>query len=263
MLKLSIITINLNNAQGLQKTIASVINQTFTDYEYIIIDGGSTDGSVEIIKQYANKATYWVSEPDKGIYNAMNKGIKQAKGEYCLFLNSGDWLINNSGLQQFFALKPTEDIAYCDIKTEKGINKYPDKLNFLFFLCGSIGHPAAFIKTKLFTEIGLYNENRKIVSDWEFFLKAIFDLKCSYKHYAYILTFFDLNGISTTNVHFDENSNALSDYFAKNDCKQLVLEAEEFLYYKDSKLVQYVYKLQHSAFYCKLYKWSRKIRIKK
>jgi len=84
-MKLSIITVNLNNAAGLQKTIESVITQTFTDYEYIIIDGGSTDGSVDVIKQHADKITYWVSEPDKGIYNAMNKGILQAKGEYCLF----------------------------------------------------------------------------------------------------------------------------------------------------------------------------------
>ncbi|MDR2910496.1 MAG: glycosyltransferase [Bacteroidales bacterium] len=96
-MKLSIITINLNNVAGLQKTIESVVKQTFTDYEYIVIDGGSTDGSADIIKQHANKITYWVSEPDKGIYNAMNKGIRVAKGEYCLFLNSGDWLINSNG----------------------------------------------------------------------------------------------------------------------------------------------------------------------
>ena len=73
MPKLSIITVNLNNAGGLRKTIESVVNQTYTDFEYIIIDGGSTDGSVEVIKEYAHKITYWVSEADKGIYNTMNK----------------------------------------------------------------------------------------------------------------------------------------------------------------------------------------------
>ena len=85
MLKLSIITINLNNAKGLQETIESVVYQTFTDFEYIVIDGGSNDGSVDIIKQYSDKITYWVSEPDTGIYNAMNKGILQSRAEYCLF----------------------------------------------------------------------------------------------------------------------------------------------------------------------------------
>ena len=87
-MKLSIITINLNNVIGLEKTITSVINQNFLDFEYIIIDGSSTDGSLEIIKKYAEKIAYCVSEPDKGIYNAMNKGLKKASGQYCLFLNS-------------------------------------------------------------------------------------------------------------------------------------------------------------------------------
>jgi len=85
MTKLSIITINLNNKFGLIKTIDSLLSQTFKNSELIVIDGGSTDGSVEIIKQHSAKITYWISEPDKGIYNAMNKGILIAKGEYCFF----------------------------------------------------------------------------------------------------------------------------------------------------------------------------------
>ena len=91
-MKLSIITVNLNNRDGLKKTIDSVISQTFKDFEWIVIDGGSTDGSRELIEQYVNHFAYWVSEPDKGVYNAMNKGVKKAKGEYLQFLNSGDWL---------------------------------------------------------------------------------------------------------------------------------------------------------------------------
>ena len=109
-MKLSIITVNLNNAVGLKKTICSVINQTFLDIEYIIIDGGSLDGSLEIIKEYEKKITYWVSEPDSGIYNAMNKGIMHANGEYLQFLNSGDWLVNDSIIEKF--LKET---TYCDL----------------------------------------------------------------------------------------------------------------------------------------------------
>src|SRR5690554_5493394 len=110
MLKLSIITVNLNNAEGLRKTIDSVINQTYTHFEHIIIDGGSTDGSVEVIKEYeANYKErgihfYWISEPDKGIYNGMNKGIKEAKGEYCLFLNSGDQLFEVTVLKNAFSV---------------------------------------------------------------------------------------------------------------------------------------------------------------
>ena len=87
-MKLSIITINLNNAAGLRKTIQSVVNQTYIDFEYIIIDGFSSDGSIEVIKEYADRINYWVSEPDRGIYNAMNKGILKTSGEYIHFLNS-------------------------------------------------------------------------------------------------------------------------------------------------------------------------------
>ena len=102
-MKLSIITINRNNAAGLEKTLQSVAAQTFKEFEYIVVDGASTDGSVEVIKKYESKFAHlkWVSEPDKGIYNAMNKGIKVAKGEYLLFLNSGDWLCNESIIQDF------------------------------------------------------------------------------------------------------------------------------------------------------------------
>ena len=95
MPQLSIITINRNDAKGLEHTLKSVWKmQTFKDFEHIIIDGASCDGSVDVIKKYATKLAYWISEPDKGVYNAMNKGIVKAQGEYLLFLNSGDWLEN-------------------------------------------------------------------------------------------------------------------------------------------------------------------------
>ena len=99
MMKYSIITINYNNKDGLKKTIESVINQSCKDFEYIIIDGGSTDGSVDVIRQYADRINYWISEPDKGVYNAMNKGVAQAHGEYLNFMNSGDCFSDNSVLE--------------------------------------------------------------------------------------------------------------------------------------------------------------------
>jgi glycosyltransferase involved in cell wall biosynthesis len=200
-MKLSIITINLNNAIGLQKTIESVVSQTFTNFEYIVIDGGSTDKSVDIIRQYANKIVYWVSEPDKGIYNAMNKGILKASGEYCLFLNSGDWLYNEKILDQVFCINFHEDIVYCDLKTVNndeivGEFTYPDKLTFDYFFLGSIGHPGAFIKRQLFDSY-LYNEQNEIVSDWEFFMIMFGKCNATYKHLPFFLSCFDLTGISS------------------------------------------------------------------
>ena len=111
-MKLSIITVNLNNKTGLEKTVKSVCSQTFEEFEFIIIDGGSTDGSLDIIKRYEDNISCWVSEQDKGVYNAMNKGIKMAKGEYLQFLNSGDSLINSDVLNKVFKENKTEDIIF-------------------------------------------------------------------------------------------------------------------------------------------------------
>ena len=102
--KISIITVVYNGVLKLEATILSVINQDFNNFEYIIIDGGSTDGTLEIIKKYQDKITLWVSEPDNGIYDAMNKGIKYSKGEYICFINSGDILIE----------LPIENLFYFD-----------------------------------------------------------------------------------------------------------------------------------------------------
>ena len=98
--KLSIITINYNNQSGLQRTVESIVNQTWKEFEYIVIDGGSTDGSAAYLESQNKIFDYWVSEKDLGIYNAMNKGIKAATGHYLLFLNSGDELLNDKVLAQ-------------------------------------------------------------------------------------------------------------------------------------------------------------------
>ena len=97
-MKLSIITVNFNNVEGLRKTAESIVSQTFQDFEWIVIDGGSTDGSKELIEQYSDRIAYWCSEKDSGIYNAMNKGVRYAKGEYINFMNSGDCFADSSVL---------------------------------------------------------------------------------------------------------------------------------------------------------------------
>jgi len=223
MTKLTIITINLNNADGLRKTIESVVSQTFTDYEYIIIDGASTDGSVDVIKRYADKITYWVSEADKGIYNAMNKGIKVAQSEYCLFLNSGDWLFDNITLENVFKLDRTEDILYGDFYSvsEDGTLKlvtYPSTLTLNFFLDNTICHQATFTKRNLLVE-DPYNELFKIASDWEFLVKHIILKNCStFKLYNKIVYYQDF-GISSnpkfTQLHLIERKTILYSYFSE------------------------------------------------
>ena len=212
-MKLSIITINLNNFAGLQKTMQSVFEQTFTDYEYIIIDGGSTDGSEEFIKKHENKLAYWVSEKDKGIFNAMNKGLIKSKGKYILILNSGDLLIDNNSLQILFEKGENADIIYGDcifsntiISTEV---RFPDKLTFKYFLRNSLPHSATIVHRKLYDTMGGYLEHLKIVSDWAFFLLAISKYNYTYKHVPILISNFKLGGVSSTELPTIDKERAL------------------------------------------------------
>ena len=109
-MKISIITVCFNAVGVIEKTILSVISQTYNDVEYIIIDGGSTDGTLDIVKKYENYIAYWISEPDSGIYNAMNKGVKYATGLYCNFMNAGDFFINEKVLENIFTSNRNEDL---------------------------------------------------------------------------------------------------------------------------------------------------------
>lgn len=205
-MKLSIITINFNNRDGLKKTIDSVVCQTFRDFEWIVIDGGSADGSRELIEQYADHFSYWVSEPDKGIYNAMNKGIKVAQGEYLQFLNSGDWLCDETALERCFAHGFSADIAFGNVYLamdgdEAGKRYQPDSLTFRTLFDGAISHSASFIKRGILLE-ELYDEDLRIVSDWKFFLRQALRNK-TFEHIEEYVTFFDITGVSST--HKDLN----------------------------------------------------------
>lgn len=206
MTKVSIITINLNNKEGLEKTIRSVIEQTYTDFEYIVIDGGSTDGSVDIIRQ--NKITRWISEKDTGIYNAMNKGIGLSKGEYCLFLNSGDYLYSEDTLSEVIKMNPVEDIVYGNmfIKSSHGEMRYgemPDTITLEQMIKDTLWHPVSFIKRHLFDKYGYYREDLKIASDYDFFFKNIIINKVSTRHIPIPIAVFDLNGISSLSINTD------------------------------------------------------------
>lgn len=195
--KLSIVTINFNNAAGLQKTVDSVLAQTYKAIEYIIIDGGSTDGSKAILEANSAAVAHWVSETDTGIYNAMNKGIQKAAGEYILFLNSGDFLISRNSIEQVFKNGQTADIVYGNIEANGKVIRYSKMPDFTFFFRDSIPHPASFIKRSLFDRLGLYEEQYKIVSDWAFFLKAIIKEKASTLYLDQTITVYDTTGMSS------------------------------------------------------------------
>lgn len=247
MPKLSIITINYNNLDGLKRTVESVVNQTWQEFEYIIIDGGSTDGSAEYIASQSENIDYWVSEPDKGIYNAMNKGIAKATGEYLLFLNSGDELYDLEILDKNNIAVHTEDFVYFDIflffSTETKIHQYPELLNFESFMFGSLGHPTTFIKRDLFYKIGYYDESLKIVSDWKFFMIAILKYGCSSRKVNKTLSKFYMDGISSNNVEdvILERQKVLVEYFPE---RLRLMELERFLKdIKKSRTIAFVQKI--------------------
>lgn len=177
-MKYSIITVNYNNRDGLRRTIQSVINQTYTDYEYIIIDGGSDDGSVDVIKEYSSRITYWVSERDKGIYNGMNKGIVQSNGLYVNFMNSGDTFYNGDTLSRVDRL-----ISNCDIAVGKDSHQnpitheifttiLPTRMTMAAFYMWTLPHQSAFIRRSLFNG-SPYDESLRIVADWKFYMDKI------------------------------------------------------------------------------------------
>ncbi len=198
---LSIITVNLNNLEGLKKTMASVFEQTWQELEYIIIDGDSTDGSREYIEIYSDKIDYWVSEKDAGIYNAMNKGIDEASGEYLLFLNSGDYLVNNLVLNSLINFKPTEDIVYGNSLIQRGEKltvKIMPVINTLAkSLTNTVNHQTIFFNRKLFADGSRYNCDYKIVADWVFINEAIRKKNIRIRHIDLIVPCFNLDGFSS------------------------------------------------------------------
>lgn len=209
-MKLSIITINYNNAEGLRKTLASVASQTFRDFEHIIVDGGSTDESVDIIREYtsANGAqgggcqtgqksqtgrtkecpqVRWISEPDNGIYDAQNKGIRLAHGEYCYFLNAGDTFCNEHVLELIFKpltfnlspLTSIPDILYGnEIIVDGngqcvGIARGVENPSFVDLYNSCMKHQASFIRRSLFEQYGMYDTDMRICADFDWFFRVI------------------------------------------------------------------------------------------
>ena len=217
-MKLTIITINRNNAAGLKKTLKSVEGQNCKDFEHVLVDGASTDGSVEVIRKYAESLgnrVNWISEPDKGIYNAMNKGIGMASGEYIQILNSGDCLVSGDVTERMLSALKNADypsILYGNLLKDMSDGKINrDKsfagrdITFLDFYNGTLNHSSAYIRKDLFVKYGLYDESLKIVSDWKWYLQAIILGEEKPVYTDIDITLFDMNGISETNLGLRDN----------------------------------------------------------
>ena len=255
-LLISIITINYNNKKGLEKTIKSVVSQTYNKIKYILIDCGSSVGSEEIIKKYSDNISYWVSEPDNGIYHAMNKGVDKAKGDYLLFLNSGDCLHDEVSIEEclkFFSsgedliigqvyITPSGIIGWKDLKAP--ITMYD------FYEWGPVPHQACFIKRVLFENMR-YDESLKIVSDWKFFMQAIVFKECSYKIIKYIVSDFEEGGISSNKYACDlEREYVLKQLLPKSILTDYIRFSRGQNYMEESNYDSFFYELKKYNYKC-------------
>lgn len=226
MPKISIITICYNEPD-VEKTCESVVNQTWQDFEWIVVDGASNQETQKIWDKYKYRIDKFISEPDNGRYNAMNKGIKLAQGEYLNFLNAGDYYYNFDVLADVINNKLDFDIVSADLKFINpdetfGIWISPDSINARMFIKDTLPHPSSFIKADLFKKYGGYNESYKIVSDWEKWIEFVKIHKCSYKHVNLLCSIFDMNGISSTNQELckKEREKVIKKYFTKNEIRK-------------------------------------------
>ena len=272
-MKLSIITINYNNAEGLRKTMESVLAQTYTEIEYIIVDGASTDGSVDVIRELATRPTIkWVSEKDTGIYNAMNKGIRMATGEYIEILNSGDILFDANVTQRMIERldqinsKREENVGilYGNMIKVNAQGKVVGKSGYTEyslrqFYSSTLNHDCAYIRRDLFEEYGLYDEQLKIVSDWKWYLQAIGLGKVKPEYVDIDVTIFDDGGISETNLTLRnaERRKVLEEVLPPAvlwDYDTHAFEMEQMKRLRRWKLYGLVYLIERTLF--KLEKWG-------
>ncbi|PJZ55326.1 glycosyltransferase family 2 protein [Leptospira adleri] len=225
-IKVSVITINYNNRDGLKKTILSVRNQSFENYEHIIIDAASTDGSVQVVEEFQDKIAYWVSEKDDGIYYAQNKGIRAAKGEFCLFLNSGDRLASETVLLDLFKRNFDEDLIYGDMFLELKdgkllLRRQPKRMTLSHLLLDTIWHPACLIKRELFDRFGMYDTAYKMVADYEFWLRIYKTNQIKTKYLPVAFSIFNLDGLSSlpeNQIRLNrERETAQSKYFSATE----------------------------------------------
>ncbi|MEX2411114.1 MAG: glycosyltransferase family 2 protein [Candidatus Paceibacterota bacterium] len=201
---ISIITVTYNSEKYLEGTIKSIVSQSCDNIEYIIIDGGSTDKTIEIINNNLDTISYWTSEPDEGIYDAMNKGIEVANGEIIGIINSDDWL-EPDALENVLKISEniTDDqflihgnIATIDKNGNFVGNRYPKKFPLYHLFSTPFKHPATFVSRSVYENIGLYAEDCGLAADYDFMLRVI-NNRIKTIHLDKVLTNVRLVGIST------------------------------------------------------------------
>jgi len=205
MKKFSIITVALNEERNIRKTCESVCSQDFDDFEWIVIDGGSTDGTLGILEEYKKKISYLSSEPDDGIYDAMNKGIEVSTGEYLVFMNAGDSFYDASALSRV-SKSPNKDVLCGDFMCVAAdgrnfVKEFPKLLPRDFLVHNMLPHQASFFKRGLFSKYGVYDTSYRIAGDYEIFVRFLYVNNASYWHVPHVVAVFGIDGISSNRMY--------------------------------------------------------------
>ena len=232
MPKLSIITICYNEPR-LEDTCKSIVNQTWQDFEWIVIDGGSGEETQKIFDKYKYRINKFISEPDNGRYSAMNKGIRLANGEWLNFMNAGDYFHYNNALKDVFENKTyAAGILYANEKfitdNMQIVETVPESVGSRYFINNTIRHQSSFIKRNLFDKYGLYNENLQIFSDHEKWIQFS-QGKEIFQYLPYIIACFNLGGISAANSqkHKKEKIDTIKKYYTIEQLNQVENEYEK------------------------------------
>lgn len=230
--KLSIITVCYNAGQTIERTIKSVIAQTYKNIEYVIIDGQSTDTTLDLLESYKNNIAVKVSEKDKGIYDAMNKGISLATGAYILLLNADDYLFSPNAIENMMTAiesQNDEDIFYgnllmFDEKTGTAKLWKPGPISGKLLYSSSLPHPSTIYKRAIFEQINKFDDTYKIAADYEFYVRA-FSFRANFKYLDQLVSVFSYGGVSTSGEYKkltnDERQRTLLKYFT--DTQRLML----------------------------------------
>jgi glycosyltransferase involved in cell wall biosynthesis len=199
----TVITVTHNSENTLEQCILSVLEQSYKNIEYIIIDGASSDGTLSITKKYEDAIDYYVSETDSGIYNAMNKGLSLAVGSYIIFLNSDDWYVRDAiKCLMSGAMESNADVTYADAYVVNSDGKVYKKLKSwlhegLFTRGAPLRHETMLVKAEVYNKYGCYDESYQIISDYVF-TASLYKVDCSFKHVEKTLLYFRDKGISST-----------------------------------------------------------------
>lgn len=207
-MKISVITVAYNAEKTISNTIKSVVNQSHDNIEYIIVDGGSSDGTVEIIKQYAEHIQAWVSEPDQGIYDAMNKGITMATGDVIGILNADDVYAHQDVLDRVEAIleKDSVDVCFADLQFINDSKKVVRHYSSARFQPKELrngwmpAHPTLYVKKDFFEQVGEFRTDYKIAADYEWIVRAFLKNEASWEYVHEVWVYMGLGGVSTKSL---------------------------------------------------------------